>query len=374
MNFPIKINKNYLIIIFFALFLSCNNQSESNHENENKVTYENIQNHSKHNVKLDIRTLNKNKTEFVIGEEITFLIEQKDTNQVDSVQFFIDNQFLETLTSLPAKIKWKSNKAKTGKNNFEARVFIQENKEIWKLSLTLLSDIQPKESSFKIVNIFPHDRSAYTQGLVYEDGFLYEATGLRGESTLRKVQLGTGEVVQTFTLPTEIFGEGITIFNDKIIQLSYQAYTGFVYDKKSFSLLTKFNYPKPIEGWGLTNDGENLIMSNGTHILYFIDPVSFSQTGKLEVYDNKGTVKKLNELEFIKDELWANIYTTNKIVKIDPKTGKVLAYIDLTEILPQKDYERDTDVLNGIAYDKKNDRIFVTGKKWPKLFEIKIQN
>ena len=135
----------------------------------------------------------------------------------------------------------------------------------------------------------------------------------------------------------------------------------------------KFNYPKPTEGWGLTIDGKNLIMSDGTHNLYFIDPVSFSQTGKLEVYDNKGPVKKLNELEIINGELWANIYTTDRIAKIDLKTGKVLAYIDLTEILPQKDYERDTDVLNGIAYDKKNDRIFVTGKKWPKLFEIKIK-
>jgi len=275
---------------------------------------------------------------------------------------------------LPIKIKWNSNEAKTGKNNFEARVLAEGNRETWKLSLNLISDIKPKVSSFKIINIFTHDRAAFTQGLVYENGFLFEATGLKGESTVRKVQLVTGEVIQTITLPTEIFGEGITIFNDKIIQLSYRAYTGFVYDKKSFKLLMKFNYPKPTEGWGLTNDGQNLIMSDGTHNLYFIDPVSFSQTGKLEVYDDKGPVKKLNELEFIKGELWANIYTTDRIAKIDLKTGKVLAYIDLTEILPQKDYERDTDVLNGIAYDKKNDRIFVTGKKWPKLFEIKIQN
>ena len=135
----------------------------------------------------------------------------------------------------------------------------------------------------------------------------------------------------------------------------------------------KFNYPKPTEGWGLTNDGENLIMSDGSHNLYFLDPVSFSQTGKLEVYDHKGPVKRLNELELINGILWANIYTTDKIAKIDLKTGKVLAYIDLTEILPQKDYDRYTDVLNGIAYDEKNDRIFVTGKKWPKLFEIKIK-
>ena len=320
MNFSIKLYKCLPVIIFLALFLSCDNQNKSNHKNENEITHENIQNNAKQHIQLDIKTLDKNKTEYVIGEEITFLIEQKDTNRVDSVQFFIDNKFLETITTLPAKIKWNSNKAKTGKNNFEARAFIQENKQIWKLSLTLLSDIQPKEFSFEIINIFPHDRAAYTQGLVYEDGFLYEATGQRGESTLRKVQLGTGEVFQTYTLPSEIFGEGITIYNEKIIQLSYQAYTGFVYDKKSFNLLMKFNYPKPTEGWGLTYDGKNLIMSDGTHNLYFIDPVSFSQTGKLEVYDNKGPEKKLNELEIINGELWANIYTKERITKIDLKT------------------------------------------------------
>ncbi|MEN8119233.1 MAG: glutaminyl-peptide cyclotransferase [Bacteroidota bacterium] len=373
MKISITLSRYLLIILSFTLFLSCDGQNKSNHKNENNVTNENISNDAEKNIKLDIKILNESKTEFIIGEEITFLIEQKESIQVDSVQFFIDNSFLESTASLPAKIKWKSNKAKAGKNNFEARVFIDENKETRKLSFTLISDIQPKKHSFKIVNIFPHDRAAYTQGLVYENGFLFEATGQKGESTLRKVQLGTGEVIQSYTLPTEIFGEGISIFNDKIIQLSYQAYTGFVYDKKSFKLLMKFNYPKPTEGWGLTNDGRSLIMSDGTHNLYFIDPVSFSQTGKLEVYDNKGPVKNLNELELINGELWANIYTTDRIAKIDLKTGKVIAYIDLTEILPQKDYERDTDVLNGIAYDEKNDRIFVTGKRWPKLFEITIK-
>ncbi len=373
MNNLIKSVRFNLIIILFTLFLSCNNNSNSNNKTNNHVTQENIKNTSHKNIKLDIKIQGENKTEFIIGKKFTFLIEQKDTTQFDSVQFFINNQFLKTSTIIPTKITWNSNNAKTGKNSFEARVFSQENMENWKLSLTLLSDIKPEEYSFKIINTFPHDRAAYTQGLVYEDGFLYEATGVKGESTLRKVQLATGEILQAVTLPKDIFGEGITLFGDKIIQLSYQAYTGFVFDKKSFKLLVKFNYPKPTEGWGLTNDGKNLIMSDGTHNLYYIDPVSFSQTGKLEVYDQKGPVNRLNELDIINGELWANIYTTDKIAKIDLKTGKVIAYIDLTEILPQKDYERDTDVLNGIAYDEENDRIFVTGKRWPKLFEIQLK-
>ena len=368
-NIKIKVLISFLL---FAL-LSCNDSNKPNNENEHTNTTINVENEQKTNIKLEIATTNKTKTEFVIGDEITFVVKQIDTNKIDSVQFFINNQFLETVASLPAQIKWNSTKTKTGKNSFEARVLSHAGNETWKYTFFQLSDIQPKQYSYEIINAFPHDRSAYTQGLVYEDGFLYEATGLRGESTIRKVQLGTGEVIQAYTLPRDIFGEGITILNDKIIQLSYQSYLGFVYDKKSFSLLTKFNYPKPIEGWGLTNNGKDLIMSDGTHNIYFIDPVSYSEIQKLEVYDNKGPVKKLNELELINGELWANIYTTDKIVKIDIETGKVLAYIDLTGILAQRDYERDTDVLNGIAYDKINKRVFVTGKKWPKLFEIKLK-
>ncbi len=163
----------------------------------------------------------------------------------------------------------------------------------------------------------------------------------------------------------------ITIFNDKIIQLSWLKHIVFVYDKTSFKLLMKFNYPT--EGWGLTNNDKNIIMSDGTHNLYFLDTESYTQVDKIEVYDNKKRVRNLNELELINGDIYANIYTTNKIAIIDAKSGKVKAYIDLTDILPDKDYvEGETDVLNGIAYDKKGDRLFVTGKYWPKLFEIKL--
>ena len=373
MNISIKLIGSYIIIVSFILFSACGSTNKPDTKNKPAISTENHSNNKGQSIRLDIKTEDGNKSEFIIGEEIVFLVEQKDTVPIDSVQYFVNNQYLETSVKLPAKIKWNSKLAKTGRNNFEARAFAKGDKTNWKLGLSMLSDIKPKEYSYKVINTFHHDRAAYTQGLVYEDGFLYEATGLKGESTLRKVQLGTGEVFQAYTLPSDIFGEGIALYKDKIIQLSYRAYTGFVYDKNNFTLLMKFNYPKPTEGWGLTFDGENLIMSDGTHNLYFIDPVSFSETGKLEVYDDEGPVNKLNELELIKGELWANIYTTDRIVKIDIKTGKVTAYIDLTEILPQKDYERNTDVLNGIAYDEKGDRIFVTGKKWPKLFEIKLK-
>ena len=360
---------NYLWILFFVFAFSCNDKSKTNtNVSTNKI--EQISNQVG-KIAVNINTTD-NKQEYKIGEEITFEVSGQDTVSIDSVQVFINNELVALKKVLPFKYQWNSSQSKTGKNIFSVRAFGKDAAGNKSFSIRLLSDVKPLEYTYKVINTFYHDRAAYTQGLVYEDGYMYEATGLRGASTLRKVQLGTGEVIQTYTLPKNIFGEGIAIVGDRIIQLSYQAYTGFVYNKADFNLLMKFNYPKAVEGWGLTYDGTNLIMSDGTYNLHFLDPVSFTETGKLEVYDDKGPVKKLNELEIIEGVLWANIYLTSKIVQIDMKTGKVLAYIDLTGILPERDYEKDTDVLNGIAYDKKQKRIFVTGKKWPKLFEIQL--
>lgn len=366
-----KLNyKNYLWILLLLFILSCSDTSNKKEQDVKLNIRQSTENVNK-SVQLKLKTTD-NKNEYTIGDKISFIVEQIDTLSIDSVQFFMNSDYLSGQKQVPATIEWNSTNAKTGKNTFEVRVFGKSFVDSKRLSIILFSDIEPKQFGYKVINTFHHDRSAYTQGLVYENGYLYEATGLRGASTLRKVQLGTGEVIQTYTLPKDIFGEGIAIVGNKIIQLSYQSYTGFVYDKNSFNPIMKFNYPKAIEGWGLCYDGANLIMSDGSYNLYFLDPVSFTETKKLQVYDNKGPVKKLNELEIIDGVLWANIYLTFKIVQIDLKTGKVLAYIDLTDILPQDDYEKDTDVLNGIAYDTKNKRIFVTGKKWPKLFEIQL--
>ncbi len=360
----------YPVLIILVFIFSCSNQSDKESQNVESNIQQQVENTAK-SVQLTLKTADE-KLEYTIGDKINFIIEQEDTLAIDSVRFFMNNNLISGKNELPATIQWNSINAKTGKNVFEVRIFGKSFNDSKRLSITLLSNIVPEQYTYKVIHTYHHDRSAYTQGLVYENGYMYEATGLRGASTLRKVQLGTGEVIQTYTLPKEIFGEGIAVVGDKIIQLSYQSYTGFVYDKYSFNPIMKFNYPRAIEGWGLAYDGTNLIMSDGSYNLHFLDPVSFTETGKLEVYDNKGPVKKLNELEIIDGVLWANIYLTFKIVQIDLKTGKVLAYIDLTDILPQRDYEKDTDVLNGIAYDEENKRIFVTGKKWPKLFEIQL--
>ncbi len=233
--------------------------------------------------------------------------------------------------------------------------------------------------TYEIVKTYPHDAKAFTQGLVFHNNFLYEGTGgsrARGDnffSSLRKVELESGKVLQKFDLATDYFGEGITIFNDKIYQLTWREKTAFVYDLNDFKLLKEFRYAG--EGWGLTHDDAHLMMSDGTHIIRFINPENFETVRTIAVFDEKGhPLMELNELEYIKGEIWANIWQKGEIVRIDPNTGKLLGRIDLTKLADeQMESSREADVLNGIAYDEAADRLFITGKKWNKLFEIKIK-
>ncbi len=239
------------------------------------------------------------------------------------------------------------------------------------------SNLEPSANSnvipvytYKVVNTYPHDRSAFTEGLVFEDGVLYEGTGLRGYSNLRRVKLETGEILQICELPPQFFGEGVTVYGNKIIQLTWQSHIGFVYDKYSFKLLQEFNYPD--EGWGIAHDGKHLIMSDGTATLHFLDPETFEEISQIEVSANNTPVTRINELEYIQGEIYANIWQTERIARIDPLTGQVIGWIDLKGILSPEDDSETVDVLNGIAYDLKNSRLFVTGKFWPKLFEIEL--
>ncbi|MDM8529971.1 glutaminyl-peptide cyclotransferase [Anaerolineales bacterium HSG25] len=229
----------------------------------------------------------------------------------------------------------------------------------------------PPVYTYTIVNTYPHDPNAFTQGLVYLDGIFYEGTGLRGRSSLRKVVPETGEVLQQINLADQYFGEGIVVWQDKIVQLTWESGTGFVYDKESFERQQSFTYPT--EGWGITHDGERLIMSDGTANLYFWNPDTLDELGRVEVHDQHGPVVRLNELEYINGEVYANIWQSNRIARIDPDSGHVIGWIDLSGILTLPDgYSQPLDVLNGIAYDAATDRLFVTGKLWPSLFEIKL--
>ena len=223
---------------------------------------------------------------------------------------------------------------------------------------------------YRIVNTYPHDPRAFTQGLVFADGVLYEGTGLRGQSGLRKVDLKTGNILRVRQLPAQLFGEGITIYGNRVIQLTWRARVGFVYNRETFQLLDTFTYPT--EGWGITHDGRSLIMSDGTSTLYFLDPQTFQEVHRLEVHTRHGPVSRLNELEYVQGEIYANVWQTDRIAKISPETGEVIGWIDLEGLLRPEDRDRRVDVLNGIAYDVKNDRLFVTGKLWPKLFEIEL--
>ena len=223
---------------------------------------------------------------------------------------------------------------------------------------------------YKVLNTFSHDPSAFTQGLAIDKGVLYESTGLNGASSVRRVELATGKVMQSKPLAAEFFGEGLTTWRGKLIQLTWQSQLGFVYDQKTLRPLKQFRYVT--EGWGLTHDGRRLILSDGTANLYFLDPENFAPLGQITVKENGVPVPWLNELEFVQGEIYANVWHTQRIARISPQTGQVTGWIDLSG-LPGPMYKLgEEDVANGIAYDAQSKRLFVTGKRWPRLFEIEI--
>jgi glutaminyl-peptide cyclotransferase len=228
-----------------------------------------------------------------------------------------------------------------------------------------------RRQGFEIVHTYPHDATAFTQGLIYVDGHLYESTGLNGRSSLRMVDLSTGSVLQRHDLPAEYFGEGLTDWGSTLIQLTWTSHRALVYDRFSFSPRRTFAYEG--EGWGLTHDRNQLILSDGSSYLRFLDPESFRVTRRVHVVDDTGQgIENLNELEYIRGEIYANVWQTDDIVRISPRTGKILGRVDLGGIIDKRGLHGEGAVLNGIAYDSTHDRIFVTGKLWPKLFEIKI--
>ncbi|HWC99706.1 MAG TPA: glutaminyl-peptide cyclotransferase [Candidatus Sulfopaludibacter sp.] len=241
------------------------------------------------------------------------------------------------------------------------------------------------EYTYRVVHTYPHDRSAFTEGLFYLDGFLYEGTGMPGASDIRKVKLETGEVVQRQNLD-DYFGEGIIAWKDRLLEMTWQTEIGFIYDLKTFARKGEFHYPG--QGWSFTTDGKRLYMDDGTPDIRIWDPDTLQETGRIHVTEDGKPINKslnwcsdpdsrcLNEMEWVKGEIYANIWMTEKIVRINPGTGKVVGWIDCTGLLTPQDRitegPQETDVMNGIAYDAQGDRLFVTGKRWPKLFEIKL--
>jgi glutamine cyclotransferase len=233
-----------------------------------------------------------------------------------------------------------------------------------------LSAAETPVYGYKLVNTYPHDPNAFTQGLVLDGGFLYEGTGLHGKSSLRRVDLKSGKILKLIQLDPAYFGEGITIIGNRIIQLTWKSRKGFVYNKVTFRRLAEFSFPT--EGWGITFDGHHFILSDGTDVLYYLDPVKFKPVRSISIKDNGIPVQYLNELEYIKGEIYANIWGRDLIARISPKTGNVTGWIDLSELRTKLDRNGDAEVLNGIGFNAEKNTLLITGKNWPKLFEIRI--
>ncbi len=238
-------------------------------------------------------------------------------------------------------------------------------------ALLLAAPGKVRVAGYEVVHVFPHDASAFTQGLEFRGGFLYEGTGLHGLSTLRKEELETGKVLEEIALPSEYFGEGITVMNGHVMQLTWQSHLGFVYDQPTFRLLKDFSYPG--EGWGLANDGQMIYMSDGSPEIRCLEPLTLHEIRRFTVHEGDVKIERINELECVRGEIYANVWTTNRIVRFSPQDGHVLGWVDLSGLLSRQDQAQNVDVLNGIAYDSMGDRLFVTGKLWPKLFQIRFR-
>jgi glutaminyl-peptide cyclotransferase len=238
------------------------------------------------------------------------------------------------------------------------------------LSVLLAAGCAHAADGYRVVHAYPHDEHAFTQGLVYVDGHLYESTGIRGQSSLREEDLETGRILRMQLVPGNYFAEGLTDWKNTLVQLTWESHTGFVYDRATFRMLRTFHYDS--EGWGLTHDARSLILSDGTATLRFLDPDTFRELRRITVKDRGRPITQLNELEFIHGEIYANVWHSDRIARISPQSGRVLGWINLKGIIPQNQLSSNEAVLNGIAYDSAHDRLFVSGKLWPKIFEIVV--
>lgn len=344
-----------LILCLFITFFSCSNNS-----NKSRKPVSNI-------------TLQPNKKSYIIGDKVSVNVSTKLKNgKIQSIKLYYNNNLLKESKDLDFTVNdIKINELGNSVFRVEA-VKTDSVKNTRSQSIKALSNIEAKIYNYQVVKNYPHLKTSYTQGLEWYNGFMYEGTGLVKKSHIYKINLQSGNPLQSYKMPDEYFGEGITILNDKIYQLTYHSQKGFVYNLNDFALVDSFRFASK-EGWGLTNDGTNLIMSDGTHVLTWINPEDYSIVKKIQVANNRDVIGYINELEYIDGIIYANIYTTEVLVQIEAETGKLLAEINCKGILNMyKTADDSTDYMNGIAYDKAGGRLFVTGKYWPRIFEIKL--
>ena len=354
----------YLLVVVFAV--SCNGSVKS--DNKTSAANEATKELSANLVNIEEP---EDGAQYTSGDEISLKLSLRGNNTPDSVRVFFDGASLATIKADDLEYDIDTRSSRLGRLPLKIMAYEGSKRpQVITHFVTVLSDIKPELYSYRVINMYPHDINAYTQGLVYHDGYFYESTGVEGESTLRKVEVETGNVLKIHNLESKFFGEGLVVYDGRLFQLTWTNNVGFVYDMQSFEEIKRVHYTT--QGWGLTSNGRELIMSDGTNKLYFLEPEYFTVVSSIEVYDDKSQVWQLNELEYINGEIWANIYTTDRIARIDPSTGKVLAYIDLTGILPDEYHHPELAELNGIAWDEDNERLFITGKNWPRLFEIEL--
>ena len=333
-----------LLSLILILFLKCNSESQNNFS-------------------LKIDSPNKN---IKIDDSINLNVINKNNIKIDSIQYFLND--------IKINSNYNLKNISAGVNKIRVLIYHNSQETVIDKKITIFSKNPPKLYSYKIINEFPHDQEAYTQGLEFDGEDLYESTGLNGKSSLRKISFKNGEVIKKIPLNKSYFGEGLTIINNKIIQLTWKSKIGFVYDKKSMDINSSFEYNQSIEGWGLCNDGNFLYKSDGTNKIWKLDPNSYEELSYIEVYTNKSKLNKLNELEWVKGDIYANTYQFNKdvVVIINPLNGTVKGVVDFSGLKNKVNQHANLNVLNGIAFNKKRNSFFITGKNWNKIFEVLI--
>lgn len=365
----------FLYLMFAALLCSCGANTSKQKENTTKTEVSTSpKNEIKYVNSIKLTSPEKNKL-YSFGEDVSINFHNKDRFPVDSAIIYVNSRQITKTEKGTSTFVYRIPEGQVGKMTFKVVAFHPGNKQgIATVTIRVKPDKAPEKYSYDVIQTYAHDPKAYTQGLVYQDGYMYEGTGQYGESSLRKTDLSTGKNLSVLNIDNQLFGEGITIFKDKIYQITWRSQKGFIYDLKTFSLESTFQYFS--EGWGITTMDDHLLMSDGSNKLYHISPSNFNVIKEVEVYDHNGEVTQLNELEYVDGMVWANVWLTDRIVAIDPETGIVKGELDMSNLLPAADRARiddKDDVLNGIAWNPEKKHFYVTGKRWPKMFEIKLK-
>lgn len=301
-----------------------------------------------------------------IDKPLKINVKEKSGNPIDSIQYFINGKLIENHEAIDIK------GFKLGKHAISATIFYEGKSKKLNNTVYFLNDTPPVVYTYEVINEYPHDNEAFTQGFVYHDGYFYESTGQYGKSTLRKTEITTGKVLKKIELDKQYFGEGMTIKDGRIYQLTWRKKVGFIYNVEDFELEKTFDYGQSKEGWGLTHNNKYLVKTDGTERMWFLNPDTFEEVSYIETYTNKRKAEKLNELEFVGGKIYANIWLQNAILIVEPSTGAIEGIVNLKGLQAKAGQKGEGNVLNGIAYDAENDRLYVTGKNWNKVFEIKL--